>query len=196
MMYWFQAKADGFLPGGASLHSCMIPHGPDTKTYEVNISSTTSRLQVVSLCAFLFFGFIIIWLARPKWTVLPWKFAKVTLLELPTFGSPVCFDNSFDLQATIAGRNEAGPHKITDTMAFMFESFLMPRTCPWALDSPFRDHDYYQCLIGLKSHFSCEKTNGKTTDLQNGLMEMGRQSHHEWFGLETLTLALSSYLIN
>ena len=118
------------------------------------------------------------------------------LLELPTFGSPVCFDNSFDLQATIAGRNEAGPHKITDTMAFMFESFLMPRTCPWALDSPFRDHDYYQCLIGLKSHFSCEKTNGKTTDLQNGLMEMRLQSHHEWFGLETLTLALSSYLIN
>lgn len=30
-----QAKADGFLPGGASLHSCMTPHGPDTKTYEV-----------------------------------------------------------------------------------------------------------------------------------------------------------------
>ena len=32
----FQAKADGFLPGGASLHSCMTPHGPDTKTYEVS----------------------------------------------------------------------------------------------------------------------------------------------------------------
>ena len=31
----FQAKADGFVPGGASLHSCMTPHGPDTKTYEV-----------------------------------------------------------------------------------------------------------------------------------------------------------------
>lgn len=31
----FQAKADGFLPGGASLHSCMTPHGPDTTTYEV-----------------------------------------------------------------------------------------------------------------------------------------------------------------
>lgn len=30
-----QAKADGFLPGGASLHSCMTPHGPDTKTFEV-----------------------------------------------------------------------------------------------------------------------------------------------------------------
>ncbi|GKA24446.1 homogentisate 1,2-dioxygenase [Tanacetum coccineum] len=29
-----EAKADGFLPGGASLHSCMTPYGPDTKTYE------------------------------------------------------------------------------------------------------------------------------------------------------------------
>ena len=30
-----QAKAEGFLPGGASLHSCMSPHGPDTVTFEV-----------------------------------------------------------------------------------------------------------------------------------------------------------------
>lgn len=36
---FFQAKADGFLPGGASLHSCMTPHGPDTKTFEVNLCS-------------------------------------------------------------------------------------------------------------------------------------------------------------
>ncbi|RCV10965.1 hypothetical protein SETIT_2G150200v2 [Setaria italica] len=34
------AKVDGFLPGGASLHSCMTPHGPDTKTYE----ATTAEL--------------------------------------------------------------------------------------------------------------------------------------------------------
>lgn len=31
----YEAKADGFLPGGASLHNCMTPHGPDTKSYEV-----------------------------------------------------------------------------------------------------------------------------------------------------------------
>ncbi|KAK6946665.1 Homogentisate 1,2-dioxygenase, N-terminal domain [Dillenia turbinata] len=29
------AKADGFLPSGASLHGCMTPHGPDTRTYEL-----------------------------------------------------------------------------------------------------------------------------------------------------------------
>ncbi|KHN41421.1 Homogentisate 1,2-dioxygenase [Glycine soja] len=30
----YEANADGFLPGGASLHNCMTPHGPDTKSYE------------------------------------------------------------------------------------------------------------------------------------------------------------------
>ncbi|KAL6763934.1 Homogentisate 1,2-dioxygenase [Haematococcus lacustris] len=31
----YEAKRDGgFLPGGASLHACMTPHGPDTLTFE------------------------------------------------------------------------------------------------------------------------------------------------------------------
>jgi homogentisate 1,2-dioxygenase len=34
-MSQYEAKRDGgFLPGGASLHSCMTPHGPDTATFE------------------------------------------------------------------------------------------------------------------------------------------------------------------
>uniref|UniRef100_A0A7S0R9Z4 homogentisate 1,2-dioxygenase n=1 Tax=Chlamydomonas leiostraca TaxID=1034604 RepID=A0A7S0R9Z4_9CHLO len=34
----YEAKRDGgFLPGGASLHACMTPHGPDTATYEAAI---------------------------------------------------------------------------------------------------------------------------------------------------------------
>ncbi|KAL6606418.1 hypothetical protein ACP70R_042071 [Stipagrostis hirtigluma subsp. patula] len=86
----YEAKADGFLPGGASLHSCMTPHGPDTKTYEATISR--------------------------------------------------------------ADANE--PFRLSGTLAFMFESALIPRVCRWALDSPSRDPDYYRCWIGLKSHFS------------------------------------------
>lgn len=58
------------------------------------------------------------------------------------------------LQATIAQGHDAGPHKITDTLAFMFESCLIPRICLWAVESPSVDHEYYQCWIGLKSHFS------------------------------------------
>lgn len=34
----YEAKADGFLPGGASLHCCMSPHGPDTVTFEKAVS--------------------------------------------------------------------------------------------------------------------------------------------------------------
>ncbi len=29
----YEAKQEGFLPGGASLHSCMTPHGPDAETF-------------------------------------------------------------------------------------------------------------------------------------------------------------------
>ena len=32
LTHLFLAKADGFLPGGASFHNCMTPHGPDTKS--------------------------------------------------------------------------------------------------------------------------------------------------------------------
>ena len=30
----YEAKEDGFQAGGASLHSMMIPHGPDSKCYD------------------------------------------------------------------------------------------------------------------------------------------------------------------
>ena len=30
----YDAKAEGFLPGGASLHNCMSGHGPDAQTFE------------------------------------------------------------------------------------------------------------------------------------------------------------------
>ncbi|EMS52126.1 Homogentisate 1,2-dioxygenase [Triticum urartu] len=89
----YEAKADGFLPGGASLHSCMTPHGPDTKTYEATISK-------------------------------------------------------------LGGPDANTPTRLSGTLAFMFESALIPRVCRWALESPSRDLDYYQCWIGLKSHFS------------------------------------------
>ena len=30
----YEAKEGGFLPGGASLHSMMTPHGPDVQCFE------------------------------------------------------------------------------------------------------------------------------------------------------------------
>jgi len=39
----YEAKKEGFLPGGASLHSCMIPHGPDVKTFEMASNADISQ---------------------------------------------------------------------------------------------------------------------------------------------------------
>jgi homogentisate 1,2-dioxygenase len=30
----YDAKPEGFLPGGISLHNCMLPHGPDELAFE------------------------------------------------------------------------------------------------------------------------------------------------------------------
>ena len=30
----YEAKEEGFMPGGASLHSMMTPHGPDAECFE------------------------------------------------------------------------------------------------------------------------------------------------------------------
>lgn len=32
----YEAKEEGFLPGGGSLHSMMTPHGPDADCFEKN----------------------------------------------------------------------------------------------------------------------------------------------------------------
>ncbi|OIC49821.1 hypothetical protein A7L55_20035 [Acinetobacter baumannii] len=59
-------------------------------------------------------------------------------------------------EKTIAEEGDAKPAKIKDTMAFMFESSLIPRITPWVLKSPHLDNDYYKCWTGLKSHFHHE----------------------------------------
>ncbi|MGD8709119.1 MAG: homogentisate 1,2-dioxygenase, partial [Ectothiorhodospiraceae bacterium] len=38
----YDAKAEGFEPGGASLHNCMTPHGPDAETFE---AASTAELK-------------------------------------------------------------------------------------------------------------------------------------------------------
>ena len=38
----YDAKAEGFVPGGASLHNCMSGHGPDAATFE---QATEAELQ-------------------------------------------------------------------------------------------------------------------------------------------------------
>ena len=51
----YDAKAMGFLPGGASLHNCMSAHGPDADTFEkASAADTTQPVRVADTMAFMF----------------------------------------------------------------------------------------------------------------------------------------------
>ena len=51
----YDAKADGFVPGGASLHNCMSGHGPDAETFEKASASDTSKAHYIQdTMAFMF----------------------------------------------------------------------------------------------------------------------------------------------
>jgi len=51
----YDAKAEGFVPGGASLHNCMTGHGPDAATFEkASHSDTTQPQKVGATMAFMF----------------------------------------------------------------------------------------------------------------------------------------------
>ena len=51
----YDAKAEGFVPGGASLHNCMSGHGPDAATFEKASKADLSRADVITdTMAFMF----------------------------------------------------------------------------------------------------------------------------------------------
>jgi len=51
----YDAKQEGFLPGGASLHNCMSGHGPDAATFEKASTADTSRPEYLgATMAFMF----------------------------------------------------------------------------------------------------------------------------------------------
>jgi homogentisate 1,2-dioxygenase len=83
----YDAKPEGFKPGGASLHNSMVPHGPDAEAFE-NASHAT--------------------------------------LE---------------------------PHKLDNTLAFMFESRWRFVPTAFAMNGGLLDRQYASCWNGLKAHF-------------------------------------------
>lgn len=50
----YDAKQEGFVPGGASLHNCMVPHGPDADTFSKEIRRDEKPQKVDSTMAFMF----------------------------------------------------------------------------------------------------------------------------------------------
>jgi homogentisate 1,2-dioxygenase len=65
----YDAKAEGFVPGGASLHNCMSGHGPDAETWERATATELKPQYLDNTLAFMF---------ETQLVVRPTKFALET----------------------------------------------------------------------------------------------------------------------
>jgi homogentisate 1,2-dioxygenase len=50
----YDAKAEGFVPGGASLHNCMAGHGPDAETFDRASHAELGPQYLANTLAFMF----------------------------------------------------------------------------------------------------------------------------------------------
>jgi homogentisate 1,2-dioxygenase len=50
----YDAKAEGFVPGGASLHNCMSGHGPDAETFQKASTADLKPQYLADTLAFMF----------------------------------------------------------------------------------------------------------------------------------------------
>jgi len=63
----YDAKAEGFVPGGASLHNCMTGHGPDAGTFEKACNADTRKPEIIrDTMAFMF---------ETRWVIRPTRYA-------------------------------------------------------------------------------------------------------------------------
>ncbi len=67
----YDAKAEGFVPGGASLHNCMSGHGPDAETFERASAAELKPQKIADTLAFMF---------ETRLPVRPTRFAMETKL--------------------------------------------------------------------------------------------------------------------
>ena len=68
----YDAKAEGFVPGGASLHNCMSGHGPDADTYERARNAELKPQYLGNTLAFMF---------ETQFVVRPTQFALETKIR-------------------------------------------------------------------------------------------------------------------
>ena len=50
----YDAKPQGFVPGGMSLHNCMLPHGPDREAYEKASNAELKPVKLENTMSFMF----------------------------------------------------------------------------------------------------------------------------------------------
>jgi homogentisate 1,2-dioxygenase len=49
----YESKAEGFLPGGVSIHNCFQPHGPDLPTYDKGSNAELKPHRIEKSLAFM-----------------------------------------------------------------------------------------------------------------------------------------------
>lgn len=62
----YDAKPGGFKPGGASLHNCMVPHGPDEEAFDKASQANLAPQKLDHTLAFMF---------ESRWRFIPTAFA-------------------------------------------------------------------------------------------------------------------------
>ncbi len=62
----YDAKAEGFLPGGASLHNCMSAHGPDAETWRRASQASLEPVKIEDTMAFM---------VETRWVLRPTRWA-------------------------------------------------------------------------------------------------------------------------
>ena len=72
----YDAKAEGFLPGGCSLHNCMSGHGPDAATFAKASSVELKPSYIAATLAFMF---------ETRFICRPTRFAMETDLRQPDY---------------------------------------------------------------------------------------------------------------
>jgi homogentisate 1,2-dioxygenase len=50
----YDAKPQGFVPGGFSLHNCMLPHGPDAEAFAAASTADLKPVRYEGTMAFMF----------------------------------------------------------------------------------------------------------------------------------------------
>jgi homogentisate 1,2-dioxygenase len=74
----YDAKADGFVPGGASLHNMWSSHGPDAQTYRAASSQDLAPQKIEDTLAFMF---------ETRWPVTVTDFAHAAGHRQPDYDS-------------------------------------------------------------------------------------------------------------
>jgi homogentisate 1,2-dioxygenase len=72
----YDAKAEGFAPGGASLHNCMSGHGPDAATFAQASRATLAPRKIEATLAFMF---------ESRYVIRPTRFALQTPALQPDY---------------------------------------------------------------------------------------------------------------